>query len=447
MTTPRRFLIDVTPLRISVEFRRVFVARAISLIGIGMLVVSVPVQMWDLTGSSFQVGAATAVTGVSTFAGMLLGGMAADRFDRRRLILVGRSAAALAFAGLALNAFGIFGGRPLVWVLYLLAGFDGLIGALSAAALMAAVPTLIPRRHLAAVGALSSLTVRLGTTVSPGLAGVLIGLGGVAWTYSVAAAMATLTVLILLGLPTMPPHAALADDVTADEVTPDDTAPTATPEPPGTDGRRAAPVAPPSMMVFFRQTPVVGAVMLLGVLTMLGAGLVALLPALVTERFGDQSGAVGYLMAATAAGALIATLTSGWIGAAARPGIVLLIATISAFGLIATLSLATALWTALLLLLIIGFLDAVGEVVRYMLIQQHTPGPLLGRVNGIWMAQEVAGVTVGSLAAGALGAVWAAPTAIGYYGLVLLAAALLAALGLGALRAVGRPRTDDQVPV
>ena len=87
-------LIDISPLKVSKPFRRVFVARVISLIGIGMLLVAVPIQMWDLTGSSAHVGAATAVTGVTTFVGMLVGGALADRFDRRLLILAGRSGAA-----------------------------------------------------------------------------------------------------------------------------------------------------------------------------------------------------------------------------------------------------------------------------------------------------------------------------------------------------------------
>ncbi|WP_454162964.1 MFS transporter [Gordonia iterans] len=430
----RGLLIDISPLRISAAFRRVFVARTISLLGIGMLAVSVPVQMWDLTGSSVQVGAATAVTGVTTFVGMLVGGSLADRFDRRKLILIGRSAAALAFAGLALNAFGLFGGRPLVWVLYALAGVNGLIGALSAAALMAAVPTLIPREKLAAVGALSSLTVRLGTALAPGLAGVIIGAAGVAWTYTAAAALATITVLVLLGLPSLPPHAALAG---AADTAPGPSADSGTPDP------TRVRAAPPSLPAFFADSPVVLSVMLLGTLTMLASGLVALLPALVSERFGDQAGAVGYLMAATAAGALVATLTSGWIGAAARPGVVLLAAAIAGFALIAALGTAAALWIALLLVLVIGFVDAVQEVVRYMLIQQHTPGPLLGRVNGIWMAQEVSGVTVGALAAGALGAFWSAPTAIVYYGLTLLTLGVLAAAGLGSLRAVRRPDSRE----
>ena len=50
-----------------------------------------------------------------------------------------------------------------------------------------------------------------------------------------------------------------------------------------------------------------------------------------------------------------------------------------------------------------GYLEATQEVLRYSLIQHHTPGPLLGRVNGIWMAQEVGGVTIGALVAGAFG--------------------------------------------
>ncbi len=124
----RAVLIDITPLRVSVPFRRIFVARLISLVGIGMLLVSVPVQVYNLTGSSMQVGTATAVTGLATFLGMPLGGVLADRFDRRSLILVGRSAAALAFMGLAANAFGVFGQAAALPVLYVLAVTDGLIG-------------------------------------------------------------------------------------------------------------------------------------------------------------------------------------------------------------------------------------------------------------------------------------------------------------------------------
>ncbi|MFT4088764.1 MAG: MFS transporter [Gordonia sp. (in: high G+C Gram-positive bacteria)] len=471
----RGLLIDVTPLRESVAFRRVFIARCISLIGIGLLLVAVPVQMYQLTGSSFQVGAATAVTGAMTFVGMLSGGVLADRFDRKRLILVGRSAAAVSFAALAANAFGAFGGEPSTAAVYGIAAFDGLIGALSAAALMAAVPTLISRDLLVAVGALSSLSVRIAGALSPGIAGFLIAGFGVGWTYTVAAVLATFTVLILLGLPSMPPHAEVlgaAGDGPSGDGAPEaeavDAEANAGLQGPGSESsgsagsvsddavaepqagdqsaaHDSAADAPPSLAAFLRHQPVVGSVIVLGVLSMLGAGIVALLPGLVAERFGGDSRATGLLFAAVALGATISALTSGWLSSVRRPGTLLLAVLAAGFTIQVLFGLSPLLIVALVLLGTVGFLDAIGEVLRYSLIQQHTPGPLLGRVNGIWIAQEVGGVTVGSLVAGALGSIWAPSTAIVFYGLGLLVLAVVAALSMRSLNAV-RHEPREAVP-
>ena len=438
-------LIDLSPLRESAPFRRIFVARLISLVAIGLLLVSVPVQMWDLTRSSAQVGAATAVTGITTFVGMLVGGLLADRFDRKYLILVGRSGAALSFAGLAANAFGVFGGEPRVWILYLLAAVDGLIGALSTSALMAAVPTLIPRDKLVAVGALSSLTVRIGTAVSPGVAGLVIAAAGVEWAYVTAAALACVTVLILLGLPSMPPTAPIAGDPPAADAPMSSGASVSA----GSSGApetsaESRPAGPPSLLRFLAGERVVTGVMVVGVLAMLGAGVVALLPGLVAERFDDNPAATGLLYAAVATGAMIAALTSGWMTVLRRPGLVLLSALLLAFGVQILFGLAPVLWLALGLLLVVGFIEAVQEVLRYALIQQHTPGPLLGRVNGIWMAQEVGGVTVGALVAGAFGSIWGAADAVVYYGIAMAALAIVAMIVLRALVTVRGHRPVEQ---
>ncbi|MGV9670963.1 MFS transporter [Gordonia sp. NPDC003504] len=454
----RGLLIDITPLRVSPPFRRIFVARLVSLVAIGMLLVSVPVQMYDLTGSSAQVGAATAVTGIATFVGMLLGGVLADRFDRKLLILAGRSAAALSFAGLAANAFGVFGGSASVAVLYVLAVVDGLIGALSTSALMAAVPTLIPRRHLAAVGALGALTVRIGSAVSPGIAGFVIGAAGVEWAYTVAAVLAFLTVLIISGLPSLPPHAPVLDDAVHDDGRLDDAAvddggrPQPTAQTPtadradATDSADSPATTVPPLWSFLRSQRIVGAVMVVGVLAMFAPGVVALLPALVAQRFDGNASITGLLFAAVAAGAMVAALTSGWLGSVRRPGVLLLGCLIATFALMAVFGLTAYAWLAIALLVVIGFLEAIQEVLRYTLIQQHTPGPLLGRVNGIWMAQEVGGVTVGALVAGAFGSIWVASDAIVYYGLMLLAAAVVAALVLRSLVTL-RQEAPTQTPV
>lgn len=438
----RAVLIDITPLRVSVPFRRIFVARLISLVGIGMLLVSVPVQVYNLTGSSMQVGTATAVTGLATFLGMPLGGVLADRFDRRSLILVGRSAAALAFMGLAANAFGVFGQAAALPVLYVLAVTDGLIGALSIAALMAAIPTLIDRRHLPSVGALGAFSVRLGSAVSPGIAGFIIGAAGVQWAYVTAAVVATVAVLILLGLPSLPPDAAILGDRSerADEEprdrTPDDTTTVET-----------TAATTPSLWRFLRTRRVITAVMAVGTLAMFAPGIVALLPALVAQRFDGNASITGLLFAAVATGAMLGAITSGWLGGLRRPGVVLLAALTLTFVIMIAFGLAPYAWLMLGLLVVVGYFESVQEVLRYTLIQQHTPGPLLGRVNGIWMAQEVGGVTVGSLVAGAYGAIWVASDAVIYFGLTLLVLSLICAVVLRSLvRVRGERPTAIPVP-
>ncbi len=64
-----RYAIDLTPLRTSREFRYIFIARTISIFGLGLLLVAVPLQVYDMTNSTLAVGAASIVVGSSVFIG------------------------------------------------------------------------------------------------------------------------------------------------------------------------------------------------------------------------------------------------------------------------------------------------------------------------------------------------------------------------------------------
>ncbi len=85
------------------------------------------------------------------FIGLMLGGVLADRYDRRKLILFARGTCGLGFVALSLNAFAP---APSLWALYLLAAWDGFFGALGMTALMAVIPLLVGRENLAAAGGL-----------------------------------------------------------------------------------------------------------------------------------------------------------------------------------------------------------------------------------------------------------------------------------------------------
>ncbi|KAA5784382.1 MFS transporter, partial [Klebsiella pneumoniae] len=80
----------------------------------------------------------------------------------------------------------------------------GFFASLGVTALLAATPALVGRENLMQAGAITMLTVRLGSVISPMLGGILLASGGVAWNYGLAAAGTFITLLPLLTLPRLP---------------------------------------------------------------------------------------------------------------------------------------------------------------------------------------------------------------------------------------------------
>ncbi|HEY9312696.1 enterobactin transporter EntS [Williamsia sp.] len=418
--TGSRVFLDLRPLRDSVNFRRIFIARTISLLGIGMLTVSVPIQVYDLSDSTFLVGLVAAVEGIATIGGMLAGGILADRYDRRTLILFSRTMAGLTFAGLGVNAIL---DSPSVTAIIILAVINGAFGSISVAALLAVIPSLIPSDQMVGVGAINALTVRLGAVLSPILAGLIIAAWSVSWNYWITTIGTVITILILSGLPSLPVpvHEPSDKDAAAD--------------------RDSTPINETALQ-FLRRDRLVGGVIAIGVIAMIGSGLVALIPGFVDEVFDGDSRTTGILFAAGAVGAVIASFTSGWMAHLRRPGVVLMSALAIGFVLQGAVGLTTTVLLAVPLLIAFGAATTIQEVLRYNLIQINTPAPLLGRVNSLWAAQEVAGLSIGALLAGAVGSFMAASTAVTVYSGILFVIALIGAAVLGRLRTYSPPKSS-----
>ncbi|GAA3970274.1 enterobactin transporter EntS [Actinomadura viridis] len=400
----RGLAMDVSPLRDSAAFRNVFVARTVSVFGIGMLMVAVPVQVYAMTGSTVHVGAVAAASGFALLAGFLWGGVLADRHDRRRLMLRARTAAGAGFLLLTLNAFLP---SPSLAALYVLAAWDGLATGVSVTALMAATPALVGPDKLVAAGALNALTVRLGSMLSPALGGLTVSAFGVGWNYAAATAGTLGTLFLLTGLPALKPAAEVHEGPLK---------------------------AIGSGLRFVASHRVVGSLMLLGTLFMVAGGIPVLMPAFAALSLGGGPTTIGLLYAAPACGAVLASVTSGWAGSLRAPGRVLLAASVAGFATLAVLGLARHPALAVAILFGYGFVASVEEILRYGLIQSHTPDAYLGRVNALWSAQETGGEAVGSLGAGALGRYLAPGAAIVVYGTVSAVLAVALALSLTGLR-------------
>ncbi|MFD0664454.1 enterobactin transporter EntS [Thermocatellispora tengchongensis] len=382
-----------------------FIARTVSVFGIGMLMVAVPVQVYDMTGSTVHVGAVSSAEGFALLAGFLWGGVLADRHDRRRLMLIARAVAGAGFALLTLNAFLP---APSLAAIYVLAAWDGLATGVSVTALLAATPALVGPDKLVAAGALNTLTVRLGSMVSPALGGVTVSAFGVGWNYAAAAVGTLATLGLLTGLPVLRPEAGTAENPLR---------------------------AIASGLRFVATHRVVGSLMLLGLLWMVAGGIPVLMPAFATLQLGGGPTTVGLLYAAPACGAVLASVTSGWTAGLRSPGKALLAASICGFAILGSLGLAGHPAVAVAIMLAYGFAASVEEILRYGLIQSHTPDAYLGRVNALWSAQETGGHALGSLGAGALGRHLAPGAAIALYGGISAVLALAMALSLPRLRA------------
>ncbi len=85
--------------------------------------------------------------------------MLADRYERKRLILLARGTCGVGFVGLCLNALLP---EPSLAAIYLLGIWDGFFASLGVTALLAATPALVGRENLMQAGAITMLTVRLG---------------------------------------------------------------------------------------------------------------------------------------------------------------------------------------------------------------------------------------------------------------------------------------------
>ena len=170
MADRRRLLADLTPLRESAAFRRLWTGTTLSSIGSAMTSFAVMLQVYDVSHSSFAVGAIGVAQMVPTLVVGLLCGPVVDALDRRKLVLVTSSCLALVSAALAAQAFA---GLGLLWPLYTLVAVQSAISAVNWPARSTFVPALLPPGQLAAGLALNRVSFQITLTAGPALAGLI----------------------------------------------------------------------------------------------------------------------------------------------------------------------------------------------------------------------------------------------------------------------------------
>jgi MFS family permease len=366
----RGIAVDLTPLRHSPEYRRLFFGESISTIGTQMTAVAVPIQVFEITHSSFYVGLLGFASLVPLVVFGLIGGSIADAMDRRRLMLI--TSSLLAVVSLLLFVQAALGLRQ-VWLLYVLIFCQAGLFAVDAPARRSVIPRLLPPRQIPAATALSQVLWNFATVVGPLAAGLIVGTLGLEWAYGIDAVSFGASLAAVLTLRAVPPEGG---------------------------GTAAGLGSVLEGLRYLRTQPVLLMTFAVDINAMVFGMPRALFPALATGRFGGGSGSVGLLYAAPAAGALLGALVSGRFGQVRRQGVAVL-AAVAVWGFaIVGFGFASAMWLAVVMLAIAGAADMVSAVFRNSILQVATPDAMRGRLGGVFIAVVAGGPRLGDVEAG-----------------------------------------------
>src|SRR5919204_129528 len=200
--TVRRVAVDVSPLRASRDFRRLWLGLLASTLGSQFTIVATYVQVYDLTRSSAAVGLVGLVGFLGLVVGTLVGSTFLDAFDRRK-ILIAAQVGYLVSSGTLLA--GALLGDPPIGLIYAAVAGIAATSAIDSPTRSAMTPRLLDRSQLPAAAALNQLTWNGAGLIGPALAGVVVASLGFAGAYAIDLASIGLLLLASISIRPMPP--------------------------------------------------------------------------------------------------------------------------------------------------------------------------------------------------------------------------------------------------
>jgi MFS family permease len=351
------------------DFRLYQAARLMVIVGAEAQSVAVAWQVYALTHSALDLG----YTGLALFLPgvfvMLAAGHAADRFDRRRIILLCYGLQAICTAVLlylSLSATALRGGR--IWPIYAVLVGIGLGRAFSGPAASAMLPSLVPKEHFVNAVTWGATVFQIANMSGPAVGGILftLPLAGVAARWYGAPVVYAFTLVMLLGFVT------LVSMIRARMVTTEKKA-------------FSMKTVLAGLEYVWRAKLLLGSISLDLFAVLLG-GATALLPIFATDILHAGPRGLGLLRAMPSVGALAVSLMMLVKPIKRRAGATMLIC-VGIFGAATVVfGLSKSIWLSAVALVIVGASDMVSVVVRSSLLQLATPPEMRGRVSAVnWL--------------------------------------------------------------
>ena len=377
------------------DFRILWFGAFTSTVGNWMQQVAQAWLVFELTNSSFYLGLDYFFGQLPILLLTLIGGVVADRYDRRRVLLGSQLVQMTTALTLALL---VYRGQVHVAVILFLSFVAGLGQAFGGPAYQALIPSLVQKKDLPNAIALNSIQFNLARVFGPLLAGATLAAWGSAACFGLNG-LSFLVVIVALQSMTIRHTKPVDQKSLVDELK--------------------------SGVRYARGESAIVALTALGGLTaFLGLPLLTFLPVFAKDIFHGDINRFSHMMSFSGAGAVCGALIVAWLGRFTHMGRTLLV-TLAAFGiLVAAFAVTRVVWVSDILLFLTGGTLLMTFSMTASLVQLIVPDHLRGRVMSIYMVAFRGGMPLGSLAAGYAASLTSAPLVLEVNGVLILGVAL-----------------------
>ncbi len=363
------------------DFRLFYLALVVAGVGSQIQTTANIWQISEMTGSPLLVGLTGLARAIPVIGLSLIGGIIADRVDRRRVIMLGQTVSSLLALALAvLTVTGLIQ----VWHIYATTLLSGLVMALATPARTAVIPNLVPRHHLLNAVALNSTVYQISNILGPAIGGLIIAVVGLGATYFVnggayLASLAALALMVIGPVAGAPRESAWRSLVAG--------------------------------LAFVRRTSVIPALLGTDAAATFFGHYRVLLP-FIAASLGMGPEGFGLLLAAPGVGALVGAAGVMSLGDLRHKGLVAVTAILGYCGALVLLALSP--WFPLSLLVAggLGLFDSIQATSRNTVIQAITPDEMRGRVSAFQQTLTNGMPSLGQTYAGAVASIFGPAAAL-----------------------------------
>ena len=377
------------------DFRILWLGAFASTIGTWMQKVAQSWLVFDLSKSSFYLGLDDFLGQLPILLFTVLGGVIADRHDRRRLLI---SSQYVQMTTAFILAILVWTGYVRILHILILSFVTGLAQAFGGPAYQSLMPTLVPRKHLPNAIALNSIQFNLSRIFGSLLAALAMALFGAALCFALNGLSFFIVIAALLSLSIR--HL------------------------PSPDRKPILQEMRGGFGYIKREPALIALTVVAFATTFLGLPLMTFLPAVAQNVFHGEMSLYSRMMAFSGAGSVCGALIVAWLGRFRHMGLTLLLMQVLFGALVAAFALSRVLWLSELLLFCCGVAAMIVTAMTTSLVQLVVPDHLRGRVVSIYMVAFRGGMPLGSLASGYAATFVGVPTVLAVNGALVSVVAI-----------------------